>query len=85
MCVTDRHDMTVAVKVAINPNTINQSINPLHPLVADLAFADGVDSDLNAQNVQSDLRCTQCDVRFEIISEQCFYMHKNSSLILRIY
>ena len=24
-CVTDRHDMTLAVKVALNPNTINQS------------------------------------------------------------
>ena len=26
MCVTDRHDMTLAVKVALNPNAINQSI-----------------------------------------------------------
>ena len=26
MCVTDRHDMTLAVKVALNPNT---SIHPL--------------------------------------------------------
>ena len=24
MCVTDRHDMTIAVKVALNPNTTNQ-------------------------------------------------------------
>ena len=24
MCVTDRHDMTFAVKVALNPNAINQ-------------------------------------------------------------
>ena len=24
MCVTDRHDMTLAVKVALNSNTINQ-------------------------------------------------------------
>ena len=24
MFVTDRHDMTLAVKVALNPNTINQ-------------------------------------------------------------
>ena len=24
MCVTDRYDMTLAVKVALNPNTINQ-------------------------------------------------------------
>ena len=24
MCVTDRHDMTLAVKVALNPNTTNQ-------------------------------------------------------------
>ena len=25
MCVTDRNDMTIAIKVALNPNTINQS------------------------------------------------------------
>ena len=24
VCVTDRHDMTLAVKVALNPNTTNQ-------------------------------------------------------------
>ena len=24
MCVTDSHDMTLAVKVALNPNTTNQ-------------------------------------------------------------
>ena len=24
MCVTDRHDMTLAVKVVLNPNTTNQ-------------------------------------------------------------
>ena len=24
MCVTDRHDMTLAVKVALNPSTTNQ-------------------------------------------------------------
>ena len=24
MCVTDRHDMTLAVKVALNPNTTNE-------------------------------------------------------------
>ena len=24
MCVTDRHDMTLAVKVALNPNTTNK-------------------------------------------------------------
>ena len=24
MCVTDRHDMTLAVKVELNPNTTNQ-------------------------------------------------------------
>ena len=24
MCVSDRHDMTLAVKVALNPNTTNQ-------------------------------------------------------------
>ena len=28
ICVTNRHDMTLAVKVALNPNTINQSISP---------------------------------------------------------
>ena len=27
MCVTDRHDITVAVKVALNPNTTNQPTN----------------------------------------------------------
>ena len=27
MCVTDRHDMTLAVKVALNPNTTNQPRN----------------------------------------------------------
>ena len=25
MCITDHHDMTLAVKVALNPNTTNQS------------------------------------------------------------
>ena len=25
MCITDRHDMTLAVKVELNPNTTNQS------------------------------------------------------------
>ena len=29
MCVTDRHDMTSAVKVALNPNTTNQTDHPL--------------------------------------------------------
>ena len=24
MCITDRHDMTLAVKVVLNPNTTNQ-------------------------------------------------------------
>ena len=28
MCVTDRHDMTLAVKVVLNPNTTNQQSNP---------------------------------------------------------
>ena len=28
MCVTDRHDMTVAVKVALSPNTTNQPYLP---------------------------------------------------------
>ena len=27
MCITDRHDMTLAVQVALNPNTTNQ-LNP---------------------------------------------------------
>ena len=27
MCVTDRHDMTLAVKVALNPNTTNKLID----------------------------------------------------------
>ena len=27
MCVTDRHDMTLVVKVALNPNTTNQPAN----------------------------------------------------------
>ena len=27
ICVTDRHDMTLAVKVALNPNTTNQPTN----------------------------------------------------------
>ena len=26
MCVTDRHDMTIAVKVVLNPDTTNQPI-----------------------------------------------------------
>ena len=29
MCVTDRHDMTLAVKVALNPDTTNQPIQKL--------------------------------------------------------
>ena len=31
MCVTDRYDMTLAVKVALNPNTTNQSELTLDP------------------------------------------------------
>ena len=27
MCVTDRHDMTLAVKLALNPNTTDQQTN----------------------------------------------------------
>ena len=27
ICVTDRHDMTLAVKVALNPNTTNQILH----------------------------------------------------------
>ena len=27
MCITDHHDMTLAVKVALNPNTTNQLTN----------------------------------------------------------
>ena len=27
MCVTDRHDITLAVKVALNPNTTNQKFS----------------------------------------------------------
>ena len=27
ICVTDRHDMTLVVKVALNPNTTNQPTN----------------------------------------------------------
>ena len=27
MCVTDRHDMTLAVKLALNPNTTNNTTN----------------------------------------------------------
>ena len=28
MCVTDRHDMILAIKMALNPNTTNQPIRP---------------------------------------------------------
>ena len=33
MCVTDRHDMTLAVKLVLNPNTTNllRRITPLEP------------------------------------------------------
>ena len=31
MCVTDRHDMTLAVKVALNPNTTNQPTSKNNP------------------------------------------------------
>ena len=31
MCITDRHDMTIAVKVALNPNTLpTNQIDKLH-------------------------------------------------------
>ena len=30
MCVTDRYDMTLAVKVAFNPNTTNQPTTRCH-------------------------------------------------------
>ena len=34
ICVTDRHDVTLAVKVALNPNTTNQpSIDLMHSLL----------------------------------------------------
>ena len=29
MCVTDRHDMTLAVKVVLNPNTTNATNQPI--------------------------------------------------------
>ena len=29
MCATDHHDMTLAVKVALNPNTTNQPISSI--------------------------------------------------------
>ena len=32
ICVTDRHDMTLAVKVALNPNTTNQPTNKVFTL-----------------------------------------------------
>ena len=37
MCVTDRHDMTLAVKVALNPSTANQPYAGLPP--SDLVIA----------------------------------------------
>ena len=33
VCVTDRHDMTLVVKVALNPNTTNQPSSALVHLV----------------------------------------------------
>ena len=38
MCVTDRHDMTLAVKVALNPNTTNQPSTVTYKGVAILQF-----------------------------------------------
>ena len=39
MCVTDCHDMTLAVKVALNPNTTNQLMEDSGvPLVIDIAI-----------------------------------------------
>ena len=32
MCVTDHHDMTLAVKVALNPNTTNEPTNYFNTL-----------------------------------------------------
>ena len=36
MCVTDRHDMTLAVKVALNPNTTNTTYQPTNYKTHDL-------------------------------------------------
>ena len=38
MCVTDCHDMTLAVKVALNPYTTNQSIANIFPVVHNVFF-----------------------------------------------
>ena len=65
MCVTDRHDMTLAVKVALNPNTTNQlsqkdgtlwyKDNPGKPNTTLGSFADheeSADSDQTTQYLQ---------------------------------
>ena len=51
MCVNDRHDMTLAVKVALNPNTTNQPTNQ----ALGLFWGVGVYSKNNIHIVQSDL------------------------------
>ena len=43
MCVTDRHDMTLAVKVALNPNTTNQQL-------AQMGYVDEEEVILNLEN-----------------------------------
>ena len=39
MCLTDRHDMTLAVKVVLNPNTTNQ---PTHLHVQSSIFVKNI-------------------------------------------
>ena len=40
MCVTDSHDMTLAVKVALNPNTTNQPASKLGTFPRELGEKD---------------------------------------------
>ena len=45
MCVTDRHDMTIAVKVALNPNTTNELIIDTEYIYVAFIFGHADDAD----------------------------------------
>ena len=51
MCVTNRHNMTLAVKVTLNPNTTNQQPSKDGPNTS----TKSIDSGQPAQSAQADL------------------------------
>ena len=60
ICVTDRHDMTLAVKVALNPNTTNQIQREIIPQPEDRT------SKLRLAKLQYDYDKCMCEVLMQV-------------------